>query len=55
MESMLHAFVDKFLDGKDLERKPDLYPFQFKREISRTKLGAMLVEKGKEQQETIKQ
>jgi len=38
MESMLYAFADKFLDGKDLEK--------VKEEISMTKLGEMLVEDG---------
>lgn len=48
MESMLYAFADKFLDGKELEK--------VKEEISMTKLGEMLVEdgikKGKEEQAT---
>ncbi len=48
VESMLYAFADKFLDGKDLEK--------VKEEISMTKLGEMLVEdgikKGKEEQAT---
>ncbi len=48
IESMLYAFADKFLDGKDLEK--------VKEEISMTKLGEMLVEdgikKGKEEQAT---
>lgn len=38
VESMLYAFADKFLDGKDLEK--------VKEEISMTKLGEMLVEDG---------
>ncbi|WP_309449048.1 hypothetical protein [Clostridium sp.] len=38
IESMLYAFADKFLDGKDLEK--------VKEEISMTKLGEMLVEDG---------
>ena len=38
VESMLYAFADKFLDGKDLEKA--------KEEISMTKLGEMLVEDG---------
>lgn len=38
IESMLYAFADKFLYGKDLER--------VKEEISMTKLGEMLVEDG---------
>ena len=48
MESMLYAFADKFLDGKDLEK--------VKEEISMTKLGEMLVEDGRKQgiQEGIK-
>ena len=37
-ESMLYAFADKFLKGKDLEK--------VKEEISMTKLGEMLVEDG---------
>ena len=48
IESMLYAFADKFLDGKDLEK--------VKEEISMTKLGEMLVEdgikKGREEQAT---
>ena len=48
VESMLYAFADKFLDGKDLEK--------VKEEISMTKLGEMLVEdgikKGREEQAT---
>ena len=48
MESMLYAFADKFLDGKELEK--------VKEEISMTKIGEMLVEdgikKGKEEQAT---
>lgn len=48
IESMLYAFADKFLDGKDLEK--------VKEEISMTKLGEMLVEDGRKQgiQEGIK-
>ena len=38
IESMLYAFADKFLDGKDLEK--------VKEEISMTKLGEMLVQDG---------
>ena len=38
IESMLYAFADKFLDGKDLEK--------VKEEISMTKLGEMLIEDG---------
>lgn len=38
IESMLYAFADKFLDGKDSEK--------VKEEISMTKLGEMLVEDG---------
>lgn len=38
IESMLYAFADKFLDGKDLEK--------VKEEISMTKLGHMLMEDG---------
>ena len=38
VESMLYAFADKFLKGKDLEK--------VKEEISMTKLGEMLVEDG---------
>jgi len=38
IESMLYAFADKFLEGKDLEK--------VKEEISMTKLGEMLVEDG---------
>ena len=38
VESMLYAFADKFLEGKDLEK--------VKEEISMTKLGEMLVEDG---------
>ena len=38
VESMLYAFADKFLDGKDLEK--------VKEDISMTKLGEMLVEDG---------
>ncbi|AGX44564.1 hypothetical protein FHU23_003217 [Clostridium saccharobutylicum] len=38
VESMLYAFADKFLDGKDLEK--------VKEEISMTKLGEMLVQDG---------
>lgn len=41
IESMLYAFADKFLDGKDLEK--------VKEEISMTKLGEMLVEDGRKQ------
>ena len=48
MKSMLYAFADKFLYGKELEK--------VKEEISMTKLGEMLVEdgikKGKEEQAT---
>ncbi len=48
IESMLYAFADKFLEGKDLEK--------VKEEISMTKLGEMLVEdgikKGREEQAT---
>lgn len=48
VESMLYAFADKFLKGKDLEK--------VKEEISMTKLGEMLVEdgikKGREEQAT---
>lgn len=36
MESMLYAFADKLLDGKELEK--------VKQEISMTKLGEILVE-----------
>lgn len=48
VESMLYAFADKFLDGKDLEK--------VKEEISMTKLGEMLVEDGRKKgiQEGIK-
>lgn len=38
VESMLYAFADKFLDGKDLEK--------VKEEISMTKIGEMLVQDG---------
>lgn len=38
VESILYAFADKFLKGKDLEK--------VKEEISMTKLGEMLVEDG---------
>ena len=38
IESMLYAFADKFLNGKDLER--------VKEEISMTELGRMLIEDG---------
>ena len=48
VESMLYAFADKFLDGKDLEK--------VKEEISMTKIGEMLVEDGRKKgiQEGIK-
>ena len=48
VESMIYAFADKFLDGKDLEK--------VKEEISMTKLGEMLVEDGRKKgiQEGIK-
>ncbi|CAI3543076.1 MAG: hypothetical protein ACLUC0_06175 [Clostridium neonatale] len=48
IESMLYAFADKFLEGKDLEK--------VKEEISMTKLGEMLVEDGRKKgmQEGIK-
>ena len=38
IESMLYAFADKFLKGKDLEK--------VKEEISMTELGRMLIEDG---------
>ena len=38
IESMLYAFADKFLKGKDLQR--------VKEEISMTELGRMLIEDG---------
>ena len=39
IESMLYAFADKFLKGKDLQK--------VKEEISMTELGRMLIEDGK--------
>lgn len=39
IESMLYAFADKFLKGKDLQR--------VKEEISMTELGRMLIEDGR--------
>ena len=41
IESMLYAFADKFLKGKDLQR--------VKEEISMTELGRMLIEDGREE------